>query len=1230
MQEKGKGPVRVKDTIRLEQGKTATLIVTGKNLDLINKIDVAGGKRGGLTTKVISSSQTTRKLSLTAHEGGTYQVKLRAGTSVVKTVSVKIDAQEKVYRTAKKPAVPVPSTKPEMKKPPVKKAKPAPAQKPPVAETAPTKVAKPSPKPLPSPAKSEAKKPFPKPAAAKPGTVPVQKKKTKVATKLKPQTEAERKPAPKAQPAKPAKRKDITAQTKKPAKAAPKKPAGEKEVKRTEKTVPAPPKKKPGKVAAKTTPGPGNKIETQTRTVKPTPGPAPKKGKTTPAATPPAKTTVGKTDQAGIIFVSRVSPKSSPAGKGSTNTIVVTGRNLSGVTSARIIGKDRRTRTVKIISKKDGEIALAKPPDMKTGTYQIQLYSGNEPVQVAQHIARFQVKAPPPPTTPPPPAPGQLPYVPTHTQALRAVNDKIEGQINTVGSSVENMEDALSELENLKEGHTDAKPSGSSQRKPAERNEIEKPRSVEAGSTLTVPSLNQEQDGGSGGLTAPERSADDFSSSLEASQGTGSNASSSALLSEFLKLQARDTSISSSAAASDSCAVLQEEMIALQQQIDSLTEQMNSLQPPPEQIEDIDGKLIANPAFSNYENQVQMFENQIALLQERYSKAVVGLEKCQQRLRANQSQQQADQAEIQAKEAEIRESIIEESIENANSQTDAEREVLAQTMATIKEHQEMEEDAIGRIVGGTRETTASEQSQEQADQSPGTSEEVSNDPVNISEIRGKGPRSSDDNISSSALQHGEFSIYEDESPSGSDISTIYQPEGRVTSEDVGSRIASLGGDNARRLEGTETSIFKGAPRIPTGEGKPGADLSPDAQSTATTSDPCFEIEEIMRHLSQQIDNLTVQIAILTGKINSLQPPAKPKDDDLESQAKYNQAMNRYHQELLQYKMQKGSLSSQRAELQKEYEEKKSQLLSCRYSQTKDNETNIKEHSGPLEAGSIERETAVSIEPRNDHDPCAELEEKQKRLSETISRYSNDTGSSDDTGSGVLTPEESAQAAEAEAERNKQLIEFLHELRSVEAQLESCRNPTATTKRQPVYVRERREHTVISDIMKTEQGDQSSGTSKGSQPAQTISTATKVTIKKRIKQWNEDKPLLLESLNKIGRDSRHKPTVLKFHNELDSVDKTLKEAERVVEQQVQDIGKIDSVITRLERHRQKMRNLQDEIKQVEQEQEKVRNKRQIATTAFQNFDQKANQLFNLLSSVMKAMNEMRMGTVRNML
>ena len=59
-------------------------------------------------------------------------------------------------------------------------------------------------------------------------------------------------------------------------------------------------------------------------------------------------------------------------------------------------------------------------------------------------------------------------------------------------------------------------------------------------------------------------------------------------------------------------------------------------------------------------------------------------------------------------------------------------------------------------------------------------------------------------------------------------------------------------------------------------------------------------------------------------------------------------------------------------------------------------------------------------------------------------------------------------------------------------------------------------------------------------------------------------------------------------------------------------------------------LNDTIKTVESMQETVRNKRQMASTAFQNFDQKSNQLYNLMSSVLKSMNEMRSSTIRNML
>ncbi|MBN2315481.1 MAG: hypothetical protein JXM79_16250 [Sedimentisphaerales bacterium] len=60
------------------------------------------------------------------------------------------------------------------------------------------------------------------------------------------------------------------------------------------------------------------------------------------------------------------------------------------------------------------------------------------------------------------------------------------------------------------------------------------------------------------------------------------------------------------------------------------------------------------------------------------------------------------------------------------------------------------------------------------------------------------------------------------------------------------------------------------------------------------------------------------------------------------------------------------------------------------------------------------------------------------------------------------------------------------------------------------------------------------------------------------------------------------------------------------------------------------DLAENIKSLENWMEEVRNKRQEFTTAFENFDQKSNQLFNLLSSVMKSMKEMQGAVTRNLL
>lgn len=59
-------------------------------------------------------------------------------------------------------------------------------------------------------------------------------------------------------------------------------------------------------------------------------------------------------------------------------------------------------------------------------------------------------------------------------------------------------------------------------------------------------------------------------------------------------------------------------------------------------------------------------------------------------------------------------------------------------------------------------------------------------------------------------------------------------------------------------------------------------------------------------------------------------------------------------------------------------------------------------------------------------------------------------------------------------------------------------------------------------------------------------------------------------------------------------------------------------------------LNHEIKNVESMQETLRNNRQMAQTHFQNFDQKTNQLYNMMASLLRTLGQMREGTTRNLL
>ncbi len=141
------------------------------------------------------------------------------------------------------------------------------------------------------------------------------------------------------------------------------------------------------------------------------------------------------------------------------------------------------------------------------------------------------------------------------------------------------------------------------------------------------------------------------------------------------------------------------------------------------------------------------------------------------------------------------------------------------------------------------------------------------------------------------------------------------------------------------------------------------------------------------------------------------------------------------------------------------------------------------------------------------------------------------------------------------------------------------------------------------------------------------------FRESIKDVNEDKRYFLKKLmdyNKMGEQlSKYLSTLVDASTRLSAAESGAEEPARVmigIEVRECDSATLNAagemVPTKNESASVNRYGLNDRIKYVETQQEDVRNRRQMATTAFQNFDQKSNQLMNMLSSLLKTMNEMR--------
>ena len=150
------------------------------------------------------------------------------------------------------------------------------------------------------------------------------------------------------------------------------------------------------------------------------------------------------------------------------------------------------------------------------------------------------------------------------------------------------------------------------------------------------------------------------------------------------------------------------------------------------------------------------------------------------------------------------------------------------------------------------------------------------------------------------------------------------------------------------------------------------------------------------------------------------------------------------------------------------------------------------------------------------------------------------------------------------------------------------------------------------------------------------------MKEGVRETNEDKKyflLKMKDMNKIADEMANKlqdfmtagQTLTNKGKDMDSTEAAKEKTS--VQKTTFDAGtlKANGEVSRTDTTISVDRtSLNNAIKHLESQQETLKNKRSIAQTSFQNFDQKSNQLYNLISTVMKSMNEMRQGTIRNML
>ena len=152
-------------------------------------------------------------------------------------------------------------------------------------------------------------------------------------------------------------------------------------------------------------------------------------------------------------------------------------------------------------------------------------------------------------------------------------------------------------------------------------------------------------------------------------------------------------------------------------------------------------------------------------------------------------------------------------------------------------------------------------------------------------------------------------------------------------------------------------------------------------------------------------------------------------------------------------------------------------------------------------------------------------------------------------------------------------------------------------------------------------------------------------------WHRDREALLTQLRAL-RGKVDNSTIASYEQRLALINLTIAKVRHLATKANVGRAEVDAVVSELGRHRSDLErmngllwlkagtarprpgstvsNLGDIIRETESASEAERQRRQTAHSTSPSLEQKANQLYDLLSRLMKALHQMQMGTVRNML